>query len=231
MDRRRRDVTRMLALPFVLLAAQPFNSSVQPLPPPLRRGAEGWLLARRLPGSADKAASRHRRGVGLRRPRPHRPARRQSRRRHTAHEGLPSALQAALPDPPHAPFRRVWAQGRPSSRRRHQWCFRVPAGGALPLLGRHRYGRLVAARLWHGSRSEPNRKSVRRLWTHSHARKPAVPRPLTAAPRNGDAGGRSSIPVDWLGLGRRLDWLHQGLHALLLYGALSTATTHGRRDR
>jgi hypothetical protein len=29
-------VTRMLALPFVLLAAQPFNSSIQPLPAPLR---------------------------------------------------------------------------------------------------------------------------------------------------------------------------------------------------
>src|SRR2546422_2077806 len=29
-------VTRMLALPFVLLATQPFNSSIQPLPPPLR---------------------------------------------------------------------------------------------------------------------------------------------------------------------------------------------------
>ncbi len=55
----------------------------------------------------------------------------------------------------------------------------------------------------------------------SQARELAVPRPLSPTPRDGDAGGRPGVPLDRLGLGRRLDRLDEGLHALLRLGALS----------
>ena len=42
-----------------------------------------------------------------------------------------------------------------------------------------------------------------------------VPQPLPATPRDGDACRRRGLPLDRLGLGRQLDRLDQGLHALL----------------
>ena len=41
--------------------------------------------------------------------------------------------------------------------------------------------------------------------------------------KNGDAGRRPGVPLDWLGLGRRLDERHQGLHALLRQRPLTAA--------
>ena len=75
-------------------------------------------------------------------------------------------------------------------------------------------------------------RTVRRLRRCLRPDEPAVRRPLTAPPGNGDPRRRARVQVDRLGLGRRLVGRHEGLHALLDDRALARGRPRpGRRPR
>ena len=72
----------------------------------------------------------------------------------------------------------------------------------------------------------PVREPLRRLRHDAHRREQAVPRPVEAAARDGDACRRRGVRVGRLGLGRLLEREHEGLHALL-----GQRTLTGRLER
>ncbi len=114
--------------------------------------------------------------------------------------GSPTRTGRARCSRPTATSRRRSSAGRRCRRR-------APGGD------RHR--QLVGARLRRGGRPQPGREPVRRLRDDPRQDRALLPRPLARAARDGDAGGRPGLPLGRLGLGRRLDRLDQGLHALL----------------
>ena len=78
-----------------------------------------------------------------------------------------------------------------------------------------------------GGRPEPRRESLRRLWSEPRPPEPALLQPLGAAAWDGDPCGRSRLPLDRMGLGRQLERLDQGLHALLGVGTLAARAGSG----
>ena len=127
----------ILAFPLALVAVQPYDSSIRPLPAPLEANLEARFWQPGLPRAAVAPAAPHRLPLGLRRPRAHGPARREPRRRRPARQGVPAALRAALPDPAHAardtygPRRAYPDDGDVSG------SFQCRRGGPVAVHGRH----------------------------------------------------------------------------------------------
>src|SRR6266508_1033416 len=184
-------VTKLLVLPFALLAVGAYHSSIRPLPAPLRAELQPEFWHKGCPVALSHLRVLTVSHWGF------------DRRVHTGQ--LVVNENAAAPLAPRRRQRRV----------------RVPAGVRValhrPQDDRHVVGACVRA----GRRPQPAGESLRGLWNDASRRHEAVPRPLAAAARDGDAGGRRSVPVDRLGLGRRVGRRHEGLHALLGQRALA----------
>src|SRR5262249_2743367 len=173
-------------------------------------GAAAALVARRLPGRAGPAAASAADLLGLRQPRAHRDADRERARCRAADTRLLAALHRSLPDPPHAPDRRLRRQRRALARRRQH------GGVQLPLRRRLAAAALVGARLRPGDRRRPGREPVPRGRPRPPARGPRLPRSLALPARDGRprraAGER--LRGGRLAVGRSLDRLAR-LPALL----------------
>ena len=118
--------------------------------------------------------------------------------------------------------------GRAASRRRRRHrVVRVPPGRAVAVQRRQRDGHLVEARLRPRARHQPGREPVRRLRHDARQEGALVPRPLARPARHGHAGRDRRVRLGRLGLGRLVDRLDQGLHALLR----TTGTEGSRRSR
>ena len=212
---------RLLALPLAVVALQQYDSTIRPLPAPLRASLQGRVVAFRLPRPALAAPPAHRLPLGLRRPRAPRAARREPGRRGAADEGVPAPVPAPFPirhmrlDDMYGPQRARPADGDVTG------SFRVPPVRALAVHGR------VGQRAVVEPRVRPTRSTSIPLETRTSAaiaratRGPAVRRPLAAPQGDGDAGRRARVPLDRVGLGRRLDGRDEGLHALLGQRALA----------
>ena len=84
-----------------------------------------------------------------------------------------------------------------------------------PCVGGTGTGPLVGARLRRGGRPQPGREPLRRLRDDARQAGALLPRPLTGAARDGHAGGRAGVRGRGVGLGRLVDGVDEGLHALL----------------
>ena len=91
-----------------------------------------------------------------------------------------------------------------------------------PCTGGTASGLLVEPRVRPRDRPQSRREPVRRLRPHPRSGERALHRPLPIAPGDGDAGSRSRVSLDRLGLGRRLVGSDEGLHALLHDGPLGS---------
>ena len=91
----------------------------------------------------------------------------------------------------------------------------MPAGRAFTLLGRQRHGQLVESRVRAGGRPQSAREPVRRLRQDAQPLEARIPRPLAGSAPAWSRRLWSRRSLDRLGLGRRLDRVDQGLHALL----------------
>ena len=192
----------MLLRPAVLLALAPFHASSAPLPAPVQAQLKaGGFWHAGLPGGLRTCAcSRSRTGastgeshtgqlvVNARAARP-------------LEAGVRQALRAALPDPSHALADVYGPTSRPPARRRRHGVVRVPAGGPVAVHRRQRHRHLVDARLRAGRRPQPGREPLRRLRPEPRPRGEAVPRPLTAPPRDGDAARDRGVPARSAGAG------------------------------
>src|SRR5688500_8098611 len=89
----------------------------------------------------------------------------------------------------------------------------MPKGCAVTMRDRHR--QLVEPRVWEGRRPESDREPVCRLRRDAEACESAVHESLALTPGDGDAGRGEGVPLDRLGLGRRVARVNEGLHALL----------------
>src|SRR5205823_7373601 len=176
-----------------------------------------------VPGSAVGPAPAHGLLSRLRRAHVHRPAGREPLRGRAARASVSPALPDRLPDPPHERRRRVRPGAGPPRRRRRQRLVRMQAGGALAMRRRTRHGLVVRARLRRGCRSEPAREPLRGLRPEPRSRDQALLRPLAPQARDGHDCGRPRLSLDRLGLGRKLERLDEGLHALLGLRALVSA--------
>src|SRR5437588_4109822 len=205
---------KLLALPLAVLA---FHGSIQPLRPPLRAQMAEHRWHRGGPVSLSGLRVVTVKLLGLRRPCPKRSTGREPGGRGAAARRLPPALRTALSDP---------ADGAGGQQRRRHVRLRLPQRRSIALLRRLEHRPLVDARVRRGDRPEPDREPLHRLRPHPRAPQPPLPRPLAPAQGHGHAGRRRGLPLDRLGLGRRLG-RHEGLHALLRPRPLETwpATT------
>ena len=102
----------------------------------------------------------------------------------------------------------------PGGRGRHRLVL-VPRLGPLTVRRRHCERSLVEPRLRVCDRHQPDREPVHRVREGARPANAALRRQVAAEEGHGDPGGRACVPLDRLGLGRRLVERHEGLHALL----------------
>src|SRR5215216_6192860 len=137
------------------------------------------LVAPRLPGRPCAAAAAAGRLLGLRPPPARGRAGRERARGRPAHARLLTVVREALPDPAHAPDRRVWRQRRAFARGGQHRSLQLPV--------RDRVGAeaVVGARVRARDRRQPRREPVPPERPRPPARRPRLPRPHAPAAWNG----------------------------------------------
>ena len=93
----------------------------------------------------------------------------------------------------------------------------------------HRHRQLVGARIRRGDRSQSGREPLRRLRDDSRRDGALVPEPLPRTPRDGHPRYCRGVRLGRLGLGRCLERIDAGLHALLRHRPLGRTLTSEAR--
>ena len=198
----------------LVLAAPAFHATIRPLPAPVRSEvkARAWHAGCPVPLSGLRLLSVSYWGFDHR---VHRGQLVVNQDAAEARNRLPQAVRAAVPDPPHA----LAAMYGPRGARPADGDATGSFGAGSPCrrpARRNRIRPLVDARLRRGGRPEPGREPLRRLRDDPGQDRVVLPRPLAPPGRDGHAGGRRGVRVRRVGLGRGLDRLDEGLHALLV---------------